>query len=260
MKMKLMAGSFLWLIAVAFCLVFSGAVISAEASGILTEKVTYHKGKAKLMGFLARPDDGKKHPAVVLIHEWWGLNDNIKDSARKLAKEGYIALAVDLYDGRMATESKGARKLATEVRKNPDTALKNLREAVNYLKGKSDWVIPERIGSLGYCFGGGWSYQMAKNNLGVKATVIYYGRFNLEDDLGGMKTAVQGHFGEIDRAIKVSDVNKLQQKLAGLSKKHEIHIYQNAGHAFANPSGKRYNREATEKAWPRTIAFFAKSL
>ena len=227
----------------------------------MTEEVVYYKGGKNVNGFLARPDDSGKHPGLILIHEWWGLNDNIRGNARKFADLGYVALAVDLYDGEYGGTRDEAKKLATRVRKNMDEAFSNLKSAVAYLKSHSN-VDSERLASIGWCFGGGWSYQIAKNNLGTKASIIYYGRyygrFNPKDDLSKMRAVILGHFGETDRGIKVDTVHEFQAKLKTLSGDHEVYIYENAGHAFANETGSRYNQEAAELAWKRTEAFLNK--
>ena len=243
----------------AFVLYFTGGTPAVKAQKITTESIAYHEGLKDVRGFLARPDDGKKHPGMILIHEWWGLNDNIKENARQFAKLGYVALAVDLYEGKVATNRKEARKYAGGVRKNKGPAFENLKQAVSYLK-KSGSVNPQRLASVGWCFGGGWSYQMAKNDLGVKATVIYYGRFNPKDDLSKMRATIIGHFGDKDRGIKVDNVREFQVKLKTLNGDHEVYIYPNSGHGFANPGGKRYNKESTEKAWERTTVFLKKYL
>ena len=187
------------------CHIAAGAVY-AQAMKIATADVAYDQGNAKAKGYLAKPADMKARPALILIHEWWGLNDNIRENARQFAELGYVALAVDLYNGEFATDRDGARKLAGGVRKDPKAAFANLQQAVSYLTGLKGEVDPARIASVGWCFGGGWSYQMAKNDLGVKASVIYYGRFNPKDDLSRMRATILGHFGEKDRGIKVDGV------------------------------------------------------
>ena len=240
------------IITVSFALLFF--LIGFAHAGIVTEEVVYYKDGKNVKGYLARPDDGGKHPGLILIHEWWGLNDNIRGTAKKFADLGYVALAVDLYDGKYGGTRDEAKKLATGVRKNVDEAFRNLKSAVSYLKNHSS-VDSERLASIGWCFGGGWSYQIAKNNLGTKASIIYYGRFNPKDDLGKMRAVILGHFGENDRGIKVDTVHEFQAKLKTLSGDHEVYIYENAGHAFANETGDRYNKEAAELAWKRTVAF-----
>ncbi|GBC61767.1 dienelactone hydrolase family protein [Desulfonema ishimotonii] len=166
--------------AVLFTIIFFGfsAVAAFPAdSGIMTEPVAYHPGDTAVKGFLARPDDHQKHPGIILIHEWWGLDDYIRENAEKFARLGYVALAVDMYAGKSTTTREEARRLAAGVRENTDAAFANLKSAVAYLKQRPD-VDSDRLAAIGWCFGGGWSYRMAKNNLGVKASVIYYGRFN----------------------------------------------------------------------------------
>ena len=235
-------------------------LLSAENAGIVTKTVAYDQDREKRSGFMARPMDNHKHPALILIHEWWGLNENIKENARRFAKAGFMALAVDLYAGCVAITGDEARALAGGVRGNMPQALDNLKQAVKLLKAQSGYVLPERIASVGWCFGGGWSYQMAKNNLGVKASVIYYGRFNPKDDLTKMRVTILGHFGESDRGIRVDTVREFQAKLKTLNGEHEIFIFPNAGHAFANSSGKNYDPAAAELAWQRTLEFLNKYL
>ena len=252
--------AFLRVTFVVLALLLAAGAAHAQAMKLTTGDVAYVKGNDKVKGYLARPADKKARPALILIHEWWGLNDNIRENARAFAELGYVALAVDLYDGESATTRDGARKLAGGVRKNPKAAFANLQQAVNYLTGLKGEVDPARIASVGWCFGGGWSYQMAKNNLGVKASVIYYGRFNPADDLSRMRATILGHFGETDRGIKVDNVREFQAKLKTLKGDHMIFIYPNAGHAFANADSRNYEKEAAETAWKRTLDFFKKHL
>jgi carboxymethylenebutenolidase len=227
---------------------------------IAVKEVSYIEGQEDVKGYLAYPDDGKKHPAIVLIHEWWGLTDWIKENARKFAEQGYVALAVDLYNGQVTDKPAKARELATAVRNDMDGAFKNLKMALGYLKGLSNHVIKDRMASVGWCFGGGWSYQVAKNNLGTKASIIYYGRFNPKDDLSKMRAVILGNFGENDRGIRVDNVKEFQAMLKTLSGNHEVYIYENAGHGFARPGGRSYNKEAAELSWKRTLAFLKKYL
>jgi len=230
------------------------------AGNIAEETVVYGSVRGvQVKCFLAKPEGSGPFPALILIHEWWGLNEHIHDNARAFAREGYVALSVDLYKGQSTKDSKVARQLAGGVSSNMEQAFDNLEAAVSFLKARSD-VSPDRLASVGWCFGGGWSYQMAKNDLGVRASVIYYGRFNPKDDLSKMRATILGNFGEKDRGIKVDTVREFQAVLKTLSGNHEIYIYPNAGHGFGNPGGQAYNREAAELAWARTIAFLKKYL
>lgn len=221
--------------------------------------VAYMPGNPKVVGYLARPLKPGKLPAVILIHEWWGLNDNIKMLADKFAEQGYVALAVDLYDGKHAATPDEAKVLAGGVREHTDEAFKNLNAAVAYLKNFPS-VDSARLASVGWCFGGGWSYQMAKNDLGVKASVMYYGQFSPKDDLSMMKADILGHFGENDASISVDSVKEFQAKLKTLSGDHEVFIYPNAGHGFANANDATYDQKAADEAWQRTITFLTKNL
>ncbi len=217
--------------------------------------VVYYKN---VQGYLALPaESAQTRPAVILIHEWWGLNDDIKSLARRFANEGYVALAVDLYDGEVATSSDNARALAGAVRGNTDEAFANLNGAVAYLRSRAD-VTKDQLASVGWCFGGGWSYQMATNDLGTKASVMYYGQFDPEDDFAHMKASILGHFGETDTGIKVDSVKEFQAKLQTTNGPHEVYIYPNAGHGFANDregTNAAYNKEAADIAWERTLLF-----
>ncbi|MDB4978508.1 MAG: putative dienelactone hydrolase family [Candidatus Peribacteria bacterium] len=224
---------------------------SGGTVAIKTEQVNY--GAAN--GYLALPQTEGTHPAVVLIHEWWGLNDNMRWYAEQFAKQGYVALAVDLYGGQSTQDPAKAQELAGGVQKNMTGAFMNLESAVAYLKTRPE-VDSSRIASVGWCFGGGWSYQMAKNNMGVKATVMYYGQFSPKDDLSMMKAHIIGHFGEKDTSIPVDDVKTFRAKLQTLSGENQVFIYPNEGHGFA----RELNTPAAKLAWERTLKFLKEQL
>lgn len=238
----------------------SFALLTTQVLAIDKSTPVYYSTEGKkVSGYLAKPSTSGKHPAVILIHEWWGLNDDLKAKADAFAEAGYIALAVDLYAGKSATKPEGARVLAGKVRDNMKEAFNNLNAAFSFLKSQSS-VDKNRLGSVGWCFGGGWSYQIAKNNLGAKVSVIYYGRFNPADDLAKMRANILGHFAEKDRGIKVDNVKEFQAKLKTLSGDHEIYIYPNTGHGFANPNNSIHDKKATDLANQRTIKFLKEYL
>lgn len=226
---------------------------------IVSETVDYYSGETVANGYLAQPLVGGPYPGLILIHEWWGLNDNIKELTDQFAKEGYVALAVDLYDGEVTGDRDKARELATAVRENMIPAFANLNEAVEYLKSQPQ-VRADSLASVGWCFGGGWSYQMAKNNLSVASSVIYYGQFNPEDDLSLMRGTILGHFGEEDATIKVDDVKAFEATLKNLGRDHQVFIYENSGHAFANEDSSAYVKDSAESAWMRTLDFLDRTL
>ena len=240
----------------------AGQILLAREADIVSKSVVYHQtdGNA-ITGYLAAPKPHDKYPAIILIHEWWGLNNSIRSKAKDFAKEGYVALAIDLYEGKSTIKPKEARLLAEAVRKNMSGAFKNLRSAVDFLKNSPN-VDTNRLASIGWCFGGGWSYQMAKNDLGMKVSVIYYGRFNPTDDLKKMRTDIIGHFAEKDRVIEIDSVKEFQVKLKTLKGDHEIYIYPNTTHGFASRKGENpnYDAEAATLAKQRTLTFLKNNL
>lgn len=227
------------------------SAISADSVKIVTS--TLSTGN-----YLARPDDKKSHPGIVMIHEWWGLNDNIKHQADVLAKEGYAVLAVDLYHGKVATTPEQAMNIMKTV--DSKTAVSDLLDAVNYLKSQS-FVNKKEIGSIGWCFGGGYSLQLALNDKDLKACVIYYGHLTSDkDELGKIKAPILGIFGSEDKSISVQSVHDFDNALTSINKTHDIHIYPGVGHAFANPSNPGFNPEFTKDAWSKVLVFYKKNL
>jgi carboxymethylenebutenolidase len=196
-------------------------------------------------------------PAVIIIHEWLGLNEHIKNQADLLAKEGYVVLAVDLYRGEVATDSNRAMELASSVRNDPASAIDNLQSAVNYIKSL-EIVDGNRIASLGWCFGGDWSLQLALNSSEnpLAATIIYYGRLVTDTaSLSSISWPILGIFGDQDQAIPVESVGQFASALNASGITNEIYLYEGVGHAFANPSGDNHAPKETADAWQKTIGF-----
>lgn len=203
-----------------------------------------------------------KLPAIVLIHENKGLNDYIKESANLLASNGYVVLAADLFNGEVTTDQNRSRELTAAIRENRDIAIDNLRSAVTYLQSL-DNVNPTKIASLGWCFGGQQSLQLAldsKDNP-LAATVIYYGRLtNDTQSLSAITWPILGIFGEKDQSISVDSVNQFEKALNETGITNEIYIYPNVGHAFANPSNENYAPSETADAWKKTLNFLDRYL
>ena len=216
-----------------------------------------YSGQTK--GHLALPPGlaaGSKAPAVVMIHEWWGLNEYIKSEADRLAKEGYVVLAADLFGGKYATTQDQARSLTGGL--DQAAATKNLQDAVAFLRARGD--VGE-VGALGWCFGGGQSLKLLLAQKDLAAGVIYYGA--LEPDPEKLKglPPVLGVFGKLDQGPSPAQVAAFDQGLTTAGVTHEIYSYDGAGHAFANPTGgERYNATAAADAWTKTLAFLAKHL
>ena len=219
---------------------------------VTTETVNYFENTN---GYLAKPSTSGNFPGMVMIHEWWGLNENIKEMAEKLASHGYVVLAVDLYDGNVAKTSEEARNLIQSF--DQQRGIDNMNAAVTYLQDNYDVT---KIGSIGWCFGGGQSLNLALNNQ-MDATVIYYGSVSVgEDKLKSIDWPVLGIFAELDNGIPVKSVKEFEKSLNSLDIENEIHIYPGVDHAFANPSGERYAPNAAEDAWNRTLLFLQNNL
>jgi carboxymethylenebutenolidase len=204
---------------------------------------------------------GKKLPAVVMIHEWWGLNENIKNMANLLAKQGFVVLAADLYKGEVANNPERAMELVQIVRNNQNSSINNLQSAVKYLSLLPN-VDSSKIASLGWCFGGGQSLQLALNSQDhpLAATILYYGTPLVTDKalLSKIKWPVLGIFGDKDQSIPIKEINQFGNSLNQSGITNNIHIYKGVGHAFANPSGDNYAPKETEDAWQKTLSFLKK--
>ena len=202
----------------------------------------------------------EKLPAIIMIHENRGLNDNIKSTADILAKQGYVVLAVDLFQGQVTADPNRARELSSDVRNNPGVAIENMKSAVAYLSSLQN-VDASRIASIGWCFGGGQSLQLALNSEDhpLAATIIYYGQVvNDTGELSKIKWPVLGIFGDKDQAIPVDSVRAFEKALNETGVTNQIHIYPGVGHAFANPSNDNYAPQETADAWMKTLAFLDK--
>jgi carboxymethylenebutenolidase len=236
------------------------AAMQEPARPVDAEEVTYGEVNGKpLRGYAARPKGAQgKLPGLIVIHEWWGLNDNIRAMTRRLAGEGYQALAVDLYGGAHAETPDQATQLMNATLKNRAAGEENVRRAAAWLQGKG----VTKLGVIGWCFGGGWS--LATTLLmpdKIDATVIYYG--HLETDparLATLKHPVIGFFGAEDKSIPADSVRQFESALKKQGTPVEVKIYDGAGHAFANPSGGNYRPEAAKDSWQRTTAFLARNL
>ncbi len=234
--------------------------ISPAREVIADPRMPYaESGDHLVYGHFAAPADVVEPlPAVILIHEWWGLNDNVRAMANRLAGEGYMVLAIDLYNGEVAESREAARLLMLEVVEDRDLAEENIRSAYAFLQTAG----APKIGSMGWCFGGGWSLNTAQlfpDDL--DASVIYYGQVtDDEDKLRPVSAPILGLFGAADTGISVESVEGFRGALERLRKNHEIHIYPGVGHAFANPTGQNYNAEAAEDAWRKTLEFLGRHL
>jgi carboxymethylenebutenolidase len=216
--------------------------------------------KQPMTGYLALPKGDGTHPAVIVVHEWWGLTDWVKQQADSLAASGYIAFAADLYKGKVAVDSETAHQYMSGLAE--DEAIATLRRAADFLRSRDD-VRAQAIGVVGWCMGGRYAIRLAAADPGIRACVIYYGAPITDSKaIAGLQASVLGNFGAEDKGPSPEQVQEFEKALRAASKKVDFKIYPGAGHAFANinnPWGG-YREDAARDAWKRTLAFFGQEL
>ena len=234
-------------------------LIACVAFAADSKTVSYKSGDETVKGVLYTPAGKGPFPAIIVIHEWWGLNDWVKEQASKLADQGYVALAVDLYRGKVATTPEMAHEIMRGVPE--DRAKRDLHAAFAFLSAQPN-VKKDRIGSIGWCMGGGYSLDVALQESTLAAAVINYGHLATDTEaLKKINAPILGLFGGQDHGIPPADVKKFGATLDQLGKKVEIKIYDDAGHAFENPNNKDGYRAAdAADAWNRTVSFLAENL
>ncbi len=232
---------------------------AASAFAATGKQVNYKSGDETVSGTLYTPEGRGPFPALVVIHEWWGLNDWVKDQASKLSDQGYVTLAVDLYRGQVAKTPDEAHELMRGV--PTDRAQRDLLAAFNYLASEHS-VKKNKIGVIGWYMGGGYALDLTLAEQKIAATVINYGHLAADAaTLQKIQAPVLGVFGAQDRGIPVDSVRKFEKDLKAQGKSVEIVIYDDAGHAFENPNNKDGYRPAdAQDAWNKTIAFLARNL
>ncbi|HKQ49779.1 MAG TPA: dienelactone hydrolase family protein [Phycisphaerae bacterium] len=223
---------------------------------MIHETVTITQGDAKLSCYLARQDSATPLPGLLLIHEWWGLNDWVKQQADRYAQKGYVVLAVDLYRGEVAADRDHAHELMRGL--SDDRAMADLRAGFDYLV-RHEATKGQRIGVMGWCMGGGFALKLAIAEPKVACTVVCYGRPVTDvAELRKIKGPLLGIWGETDRGIEVEPFKKALNE-AGVKATH--HIYPGAGHAFLNETNKKgYHAEQAKKAWGEIEHFLEANL
>jgi carboxymethylenebutenolidase len=231
------------------------AAESGGADSLVAEMVEYTDADGEaLMGYLARPDGEAARPAVVVIQEWWGLNEHIKDVTRRFAGEGYVALAPDLYHGQVTTEPDEARKLVMEL--DMAEAVKEIQRALDYLQ-EQPYVQGPQVGIVGFCMGGGLVLQTALAEDDLGAGVVFYGRPLEPEQAAQVKAPILGLFGSEDGGIPVDAAQAMHAAFDEAGIENEIRVYEGAQHAFFNDTrDSSYDPEAAADAWPRTLAWF----
>jgi len=238
---------------------YAHAQIVKEDDPRITTEMVDIPGSPGLKGYLAKPKaGGDKLPTVLVIHENRGLNPHIKDVTRRMATEGFIALGLDYLSpmgGTPADEDRG-REMIGQL-KQPDVIAYG-KAAVAYLKGRPDGN--GKVGAVGFCWGGGAVNNLAVNEPGLTAGVAYYGGQPKPEDVPKIQAALMLHYAGLDERINAG-IPAYEAALKQAGKTYELHLYEGVNHAFNNDTGAaRYNKEAADLAWGRTIAFLKKHL
>lgn len=234
---------------------------TGSAREVISERMPYAEvGEELVYGYFVAPSDMfEPLPAVIMIHEWKGLNDNVRSMADRLAAEGYIVLAVDLYGGKTAKTSAEARELMLSVTEDPEAANDNIRSAFEFV---STTAGAPKVASVGWRFGGTWALQAAMLLPDeLDATVIYYAHVSAdEDELRPVDSPILGLFAGEDISIKAASVEAFGTALERLRKDHEIHVYAGVSQTFADPTSDHYDKAAATDAWGRMLDFLGRHL
>lgn len=223
-----------------------------------TERVHLGPADGGADAFVAFPPNVKSSPGIIVVHEWWGLNVQIRNVAKRLAQQGYVAIVPDLYHGKVASDPDNAHVLMRGI--DDGEALSTLREASDWL-AQDPRTLKRKRGVLGFCMGGGLALQGAIDNPQLAAAVIFYGSPESRPErIAALKVPLLGHFGADDQGIDVSRVRAFDSTLHGAGKDAEINVYNGAGHAFMNEEQASYRPEAARLAWARTLDFLQKRL
>jgi carboxymethylenebutenolidase len=244
----------------AFLLIVALPVLMASpAKAAKTEVVQFQSGKGTVGGFLAAPDKPGRYPGLIVIHDWRGLNDWVKEQTQKLADQGFVALAVDLYGGKVAENAAEAQELSHAL--PDDRAILDLMAGIVFLATRND-VQHDRIGAIGWAMGGGYALKLATRVPRLAACVVNYGVLPTDpNDIQNIVSPVLGNFGADDHGVTPADVQAFEKTMKGLSRRIDVKIYDGAGHSFENSNNQEaYRPEAAEDAWNRTIVFLNKSL
>lgn len=210
-------------------------------------------------GWLDAPSTPGKHPAILVIQEWWGVTDWIKQDVARFASQGYVALAVDLYRGKVTSDPGEAHELMRGMPE--DRATSDMKAGFDWLAARPD-VDPQRIGIIGWCMGGGYALAFAVAEPRLKAAVVNYGRLVTDPaKVDAIHAALLGNFAGLDRGIEPKDVQAFADTLKKDHKDADIKVYDGAKHAFMNPNAKdSYDDAAAKDAWTRIDGFFSHKL
>jgi carboxymethylenebutenolidase len=237
------------------------AAITGNAGPLLGAPVAYYGEDSATLGYLAVPDSPGPHSAIILIHEWNGLVPRVKETADALAAEGYVALAADLYSGRTGSNRDENMALVRETLANPQQIIDNLEAAVEFLQARDDTT--GKVGTVGWCYGGGVALSFALGSDTHDATAIFYGRLlNDPEQMQHIHHEIYGTFAEQDQSIPVSDVNAFVAALRAAGIENDVHIYDDVSHGFWLHVDRdpETNTGPALDAWQRLKAYFQRTL
>ena len=250
----------------AFSLLWLALVATSARAEVKTKEIEYKQGDTPLKGFLAYDDAVKgKRPGVLVIHEWWGMNDHARNQATRLAKAGYVAFALDMYGkGKIATHPKDAQAFMEEATKDPGVLAARFNTALDLLKQQPQ-VDPKRIAVIGYCFGGGVALDMARAGADLDAVATLHGALKPSGapaEPGRVKAPILVQTGAADPMVPKEQVEAFRKEMKEAGAKVEIITYPNARHSFTNPDaakagmeGLRYDANADRKSWAALLKF-----
>jgi carboxymethylenebutenolidase len=229
--------------------------VMPDDPAVIAGEVEFPAADANIMAYLARPSSEIVSPVILICHENRGLTPHIQDVARRFAKAGYIGLAVDLLSRQGGSAAVGEGDVPGALSGiEPMQFVEDFKSGWRYL-GEQSYVDARRVGMTGFCFGGGVTWQMAVNMPELLAAIPYYGPHPLESDVPRINAAVLGIYGELDSRIN-GGIPTIEEAMTANNKTYEKMIYPNANHAFNNDTGGRYDPEAAQDAWARSLAWF----
>ena len=235
--------------------------IVGDAGPLAGSPVGYYSADPKSVGYVAVPEGPGPHPAVILIHEWNGLVDRVKETADSFAAEGYVALAADLYSGRLGSNPQENMALVRETMGKPEMLIANLNAAVEYLRGRSDTT--GKVATIGWCYGGGVALSYALGGENHDGTAIFYGRLLYEPEaMKVMSHEIYGTFVEVDQGIPLEAVDKFVEDMRSAGIENDVHIYDGVNHGFwlHVDRSSESNTPAAKDAWTRLKAYLKRTL
>ena len=228
-------------------------------ANIMTNEISYPGKAGKLRAYVANP--GGTRPAVIVVQEWWGLNENIKDIARRFAGEGYCAIAPDLYSrqgNKVATDPNTAAELMGGLKTGD--GIEDLKSTIGWLRAQND-TKSSKIGVTGYCMGGSYAMLLPCESKEISAAAPFYGEIPSDDKIRSLNCAIFYAYGANDGWIQRPDVERLAEDLKKFGKHGEVKIYEGCDHGFFNDTRKDvYAPEAAKDAWQKTLKLFAENL